>query len=125
MESRSVISVSMEGPFSDIENKAVSFIVDRGIPVIMAAGNGDSNVMRYSPASAAKAITVVMTDLYDNRAGFPHWGSNWGSKVDVFAPGVGILSASHHCTTCYEYHDGTSAGMLSPLLRGLEGVLIK
>lgn len=54
----------------------------------VAAGNDNRDACRYSPAAAEKAITVGATSLLDSRAYF----SNYGSCVDVFAPGQDIQS---------------------------------
>jgi subtilisin family serine protease len=59
------------------------------VTYVVAAGNGNADASTYTPASVAEAITVGATDRYDSRAEF----SNYGSTVDLFAPGVGIPSA--------------------------------
>lgn len=59
-----------------------------------------------SPASATSAITVGAIDNKDSKASF----SNYGASVDIFAPGVDILSASIGSTTATEVLSGTSMG---------------
>lgn len=54
-----------------------------------AAGNENDDAGNWSPARTPGAITVGATDIADNRA----WFSNYGSIVDVFAPGVDVISA--------------------------------
>ena len=54
----------------------------------MAAGNENSDACAVSPARTAEAITVGATDTTDARASF----SNYGTCLDIFAPGVNILS---------------------------------
>ena len=56
---------------------------------VVAAGNANSDAGTYSPAGVSEAITVGATDRYDFRGEF----SNYGSTLDLFAPGVGITSA--------------------------------
>jgi subtilisin family serine protease len=58
--------------------------------VVVAAGNSADNACNYSPARVSRAITVAASDWNDVRASF----SNFGSCVDLFAPGLSITSAS-------------------------------
>lgn len=106
MQARSVFSMSLGGGYSASINSAVASAVSRGIPVIVAAGNNNANAASISPASEPSAITVGAIDSNDYRAYF----SNYGAGLDVFAPGVHILSSWRNCNNCYEYLDGTSMG---------------
>lgn len=103
---KSVISVSIEGSRSAAVNSAVQAVINRGIPVVVAAGNGNRNAVNISPASAANAITVGATNINDRRASF----SNYGTTLDLFAPGVSVYSAWKNSNTNYAYLDGTSQG---------------
>ncbi|HST82423.1 MAG TPA: S8 family serine peptidase [Kineosporiaceae bacterium] len=72
----------------------VTRMIDAGITVVLAAGNGDENghgvsACSVSPAHVKAAITVGATNKKDQRADF----SNYGSCVDLYAPGVDIASA--------------------------------
>ncbi len=75
------------------ENRAVEAAVRNsiraGVTYVVAAGNGNSDAGNYSPAGVAEAITVGATNQSDSRAAF----SNYGSTLDLFAPGVSIPSA--------------------------------
>jgi subtilisin family serine protease len=75
------------------ENRAVEAAVRNsirsGVTYIVAAGNANVDAGDYSPAGLAEAITVGATDQSDSRAEF----SNYGSTLDLFAPGVSIPSA--------------------------------
>lgn len=82
-----------------------------GIPVVVAAGNSQKNAINVSPASSPNAITVGATDINDKRA----WFSNFGTRLDLFAPGVSVLSAWRTSDASYAYLDGTSQGMLPPI----------
>ncbi|MCV6004889.1 S8 family serine peptidase, partial [Escherichia coli] len=62
-----------------------------GITYVIAAGNANMDACNFSPSRAPAAITVGATTNTDQRAGY----SNWGSCVDVWAPGSGITSASY------------------------------
>ena len=83
-----VANMSLGGSFSTALNNAVARSTNAGVTYAIAAGNSNANACNYSPASAASAITVGATDINDARASF----SNYGTCVDIFAPGVNITS---------------------------------
>ena len=68
---------------------AVTNAINNGVTVVVAAGNNDRDALRFSPSSVPGALTVGAVDWNGNRPSF----SNWGPGVDVFAPGVEIVSA--------------------------------
>ena len=72
-------------------DEAVDSAVRAGIVVVVSAGNSHANSATYSPAHAAGAITVGATDAYDS---FAVAFSNFGSNIDILAPGVDILSTA-------------------------------
>lgn len=84
-----VANASLAGGYSSEVNAAVDRAVAAGVTVVIAAGNANEDACWSSPASAASALTVGATDSADNRASF----SNFGSCLDIFAPGVGITSS--------------------------------
>ena len=86
--------------------------------MVVAAGNSDDDAANYSPASEPTAITVGAIDSADARASF----SNFGSLVDVFGPGVNILSSWIGSTTATNTISGTS--MATPHIAGLAAYLI-
>ncbi|WP_408009318.1 S8 family peptidase [Pseudalkalibacillus sp. A8] len=93
---------------------AVNYAWNRGAVIIAAAGN-DGVSTTFEPASYANVIAVAAVDRYDRLASF----SNYGSWVDVAAPGVDI--ASTYPNNGYVYMSGTS--MASPHVSGLAGLL--
>nr|ADK37839.1 putative subtilisin-like protease precursor [Entomophthora planchoniana] len=107
----SVLSMSLGGGKISALNTAVEAAVKGGVVVVVAAGNEDDDACDTSPASAPSAITVGATDMKDNRAYF----SNYGECVDVFAPGVDILSTWNNGKT--NSISGTS--MATPHVAGL------
>lgn len=70
-------------------NGAVKTLIDAGLFVSVAAGNSAIDASKMSPASEESACTVAAIDENDQHASF----SNFGSLVDIYAPGVNIISA--------------------------------
>jgi subtilisin family serine protease len=113
----SVANMSLSGGASTTINDAVQRMYNAGVPVIVAAGNGnkagrEDDACKYSPASAPAAFTVGATNSSDAK---PIW-SNYGNCVNLFAPGVGITSAWHTSNTATNTISGTS--MASPHVAG-------
>jgi subtilisin family serine protease len=108
-----VINISGGGisypPLDDAVDRAVA----ADIPVVVAALNDNTDACTASPAGAPQAITVAAVDRSGQRAGF----SDFGSCVDLFAPGVDVLSALNTSDTATAYDSGTS--MATPHLAGL------
>jgi subtilisin family serine protease len=107
-----VANMSLGGSYYAALNTAVANSIADGVTYAIAAGNSNANACNYSPASVPAAITVGATDRTDTRA----WFSNYGSCLDLFAPGVGVLSAWHTSDTATATLDGTS--MASPHAAG-------
>lgn len=115
---RSVINLSLGGAYMASVNAAVKAATDAGLTVVVAAGNENDDAANWSPASAPTAITVGAIDSADRRAEF----SNWGAHVDIFAPGVSVLSASNGTDIASRYMTGTS--MAAPHVAGLAAYFI-
>jgi hypothetical protein len=77
-------------PLVDAE---VTALVNAGFVVVAGAGEDNANACNYSPARVSDAITVSATDLTDDRTANGLVGGNFGSCVDLFAPGVDIAGA--------------------------------
>lgn len=110
--------MSLGGSFSSAVNSAVKSTYNAGVTVVVAAGNDDADASGYSPASETTAITVGAIDINDNRASF----SNYGSLVDVFGPGVNVLSSWIGSNSATNTISGTS--MATPHIAGLAAYLI-
>ncbi len=114
----SVANMSLGGGKSKALDQAVNAAVDNGMHFAVAAGNDNKDACNYSPAAAEKAVTVGASTIGDERAYF----SNYGTCVDVFAPGLSILSTWTGSKTATNTISGTSmasphtAGMLAYLL---------
>ncbi len=85
----SVASMSLGGGQSVALDSAVQSAVQSGVSFMLAAGNSNADACNYSPARVSSGVTVGSTTSSDARSSF----SNWGSCVDVFAPGSQIKSA--------------------------------
>ena len=113
-----VANMSLGGSYSASLNAAVAAGIADGVTFAVAAGNSSDNACAYSPASEPTAITVGSTTSTDGRSYF----SNWGSCLDVFAPGSSILSAWHTSRTATYTASGTS--MASPHVAGAAALLL-
>jgi subtilisin family serine protease len=123
--SPAVANISLCGSKSSSEDSAVVSLVNSGVTVAVAAGNGGIDAQggcnngvpvdasTESPAGVAQALTVGATDATDTRASF----SNFGSVLDVFAPGVGITSDYFSSDTATAVLSGTS--MATPHVAGV------
>jgi subtilisin family serine protease len=103
-----VANMSLGGGYSNALNKAVAAAVNAGIVMVVAAGNESSNACEFSPASESLAITVGSTTISDDQS----WFSNWGSCVDIYAPGSDIKSSYGTTPNAFATMSGTS--MASP-----------
>jgi len=108
---RSVVNLSLGGPVSTGVNAAVKGLVDRGLAVIVAAGNDAKDACTVSPASEPSVITVGALDRYDWETDF----TNYGTCLDIYGPGKDIMSTDYLGGPGTE-KDGTS--MASPHVAG-------
>jgi len=83
-----VANMSLGGGNSPMLDAAVNNAINSGITFAVAAGNSNINACSGSPNKVPAAITVASSTLFDTRSSF----SNWGSCVDIFAPGSDITS---------------------------------
>ena len=107
-----VANMSLGGGYSLSLNTAVNNAVASGVVFVVSAGNSNANACNQSPASAAVALTIGSTKISDSRSSF----SNYGSCVDLFAPGSSIKSAYNTSNTATATFSGTS--MSSPHVAG-------
>lgn len=109
------IGATLNVEFNTLVDRAVA---TAGIVVVAAAGNTHSDACQVSPASAASAIAVGAMTMADGMSPF----SNFGTCVDVWAPGSGILSAGNLNVNVYSTKDGTS--MAAPHVTGIAAAIL-
>lgn len=98
------LSVSGSETSSPALDTAVNNSILDGITYVISAGNSNLDACDFSPARVTNAITVGATDNMDQKASF----SNFGTCLDIFAPGVNITSTWHTSDTATMVLDGTS-----------------
>ncbi|MER5435252.1 S8 family peptidase [Streptomyces sp. NPDC002588] len=99
-----VANLSLGGSYNAQLDAAVRASIDSGVTYVVAAGNAGRAAALDSPADVREAITVGATDRRDARAAF----SNYGSALDLFAPGVSVSSASNASDSARATSSGTS-----------------
>lgn len=114
-----VVNMSLGGPPSSALDRQINVLVSAGLTTVVAAGNGNANACATSPARVPVALTVGATTDADQRAAF----SNYGTCVDLFAPGVNMLSDWYTTPTATAVRSGTSSA--APLVTGVAALCLE
>ncbi len=118
-DGKAVANMSLGGGKNASLDTAVENLITAGVTVVVAAGNSSANACNYSPAGVENAITVAASDITNV---FASW-SNYGSCVDIIAPGVGITSAWIGKSSPIKTISGTS--MAAPHVAGTVALLLQ
>jgi len=113
-----VANMSLGGGASTALDNAVNATVAAGVTMVVAAGNENQNACNVSPARAGNAITVGSTTSSDSRSSF----SNYGSCLDIYAPGSSITSTWYTGNSSTNTISGTS--MASPHVAGVAALYL-
>ena len=114
-----VANMSLGGGASQALDNAVSNSIRAGVTYAVAAGNENQNACNVSPSRVGSALTVAATTSSDRRASF----SNYGSCVDLFAPGQNITSAWPSSNSATNTISGTS--MAAPHVAGVAALYLQ
>lgn len=116
-----VVLMSLGSPYTESVDNITTNIINRGIPIVVAAGNDRNNACRYTPASNSQAITVGGIA----RGGGVYYDTNSGPCVDLFAPAVFVTGASHTCNSCKCTKISTGTSSPAAMVAGAVALLLE
>jgi serine protease len=111
-----IIQMSLGGTGTSL-NSGVTSAYNAGISSIVAAGNDNQDAINSTPCNAANSICVASSDSTNTLSSF----SNWGTTVNIIAPGSSIMSSWYDADNSYMTISGTS--MATPAVSGVASIL--
>ncbi len=135
-----VINMSVGGKnLTQIEQEAVAYAVSEGVLIVVASGNEGVNVEGFGIAGVDGVLTVGATGLDNKRSVF----SNWGSQVDIAAPGIDVLGLRARLTDTMRdipgveyvnganfvgednrYYRGSGTSFAAPIVTGIASLVL-
>ncbi|CAN9089908.1 unnamed protein product [Alternaria alternata] len=124
-QTSAVINMSIGGGASSIYDNVATSLANQGILLVVSAGNENQLAENFSPCRSSVVLCVGSIESNDSRSSW----SNYGSAIDIWAPGGSILSTWYTSDTATSTQSGTSASApfvagLASYIRGLEGLSI-
>lgn len=114
-----IVNMSVGMSKSTAFNEAVQKLIADGLIVVAAAGNQNRDACLYSPGSEPTAITVGAIDMSNSRAFY----SNFGTCVDIFAPGSDVVGGWVGLPNTYRSSSGTSNA--APIVSGIVALMLE